>query len=145
MPGLVLALLIILLMVVQILPGYASLDECSIVPDEDCEDYWSWSEMSVEDEVMILYGGSWIKRAIYNDGQAYVRIRRPAHVYNSVFTSDDNIICTIDDTDMLLLATEHCVNGNTVNIRVQFEFGGEIIDGYVHEDDLVNQVFEYVQ
>lgn len=112
-------------------------------PGMEFEDVFeSWPEMSLEEEVETLYDGSWIKYAIYNEGHAYVRIRRAAHVYSDTDLEDKDMICQVCDTDVLLLATEHCQRWNTVSIHVCFMTPDmEIIDGYILEDDLVNEAY----
>ena len=104
--------------------------------------YESFPEMSLEDEVAILYDGSWIKYAIYNENHAYVRIKRPTEIYGDSDLADEDMICLIDDRNVLLLAFEHCQRWNTVSVHVWFMTPDmETIDGYILEKDLMNETY----
>ena len=104
--------------------------------------YEFFPEMSLEDEVAILYDGSWIKYAIYNGDHAYVRIKHPTEIYSDSNLANEDIICLIDDRDVLLLAFEHCQRWNTVSVHVWFMTPDmEIVDGYILEKDLMNETY----
>ena len=104
--------------------------------------YESFPEMTLEDEVDVLYNGSWIKYAIYNNGHAYVRVKKNTNVYSDSDLAEEGLICSISDQSAFLLATEHCQRWNTLSIHVWFMTpDNQMIDGYILEDDLVNQTW----
>ena len=104
--------------------------------------YESWPDVTPEEEVDLVYDGSWIKYAIYNEDHAYVRIKRQTEIYSDSDLADEDILFLIDDRNVLLLALEHCQRWNTVSVHVWFMTPDMVIaDGYIFEKDLVNETY----
>ena len=104
--------------------------------------YESFPELTPQEEVDLLYDGSWIKQAIYNEEHAYVKIKHDTEIYSDSDLADEDVICLISDCDTLLLATEHCQRWNTISVHVWLMTPDtEMIDGYIFEKDLVNTAY----
>lgn len=104
--------------------------------------YESWPDVTPEEEVDLVYDGSWIKYAIYYEDHAYVRIKHPTEIYSDSGLADEDMHFLIDDHDVLLLALEHCQRWNTVSVHVWFMTPDMVItDGYIFEKDLINETY----
>ena len=106
------------------------------------DNYESWPDVTPEEEVDLVYDGSWIKYAIYNEDHAYVRIKRATEIYSDSDLANEDMLFLLDDRNVLLLALEHCQRRNTVSVHVWFMTPDMVItDGYIFEKDLINETY----
>ena len=104
--------------------------------------YEAQPELTISEEVELLYSGSWIKYGIYKNDHAYVRLKCATEVYSDSDLADEDMIYRIVDRNVLLLAFEHCQRWNTVSVHVWFMTTDmEIIDGYILEEALMNEIY----
>ena len=109
---------------------------------DDPEYFEPAAELTEEEEVELLYDGSWIKYAIYTNGHTYVLTNGTTHVYDDSGLGADHLIGTLPSEYTPLLATEHYQRGNTRGVTVWFiTQDGEAQSGYVRESDLVNAYY----
>ena len=95
-----------------------------------------------QEEINLLYDGSWIQYGVYTYRHVYVLTRIPTNVYGDSSLKTSSLIYTITDAKTPLLAVEHYRCGNTRGVMVWlYAVDGTALLGYVKETDLVNAFY----
>lgn len=123
--------------------GTSNYPEGTVVILEDPELFEPWpADAPLDLTVEVMYGGSWIRYAIYNFHHTYVLTKGATKVYDDTALGEDHLIYTIADGSTALLATEHYQRWNTIGVTVWFVTpDGNTMFGYVLESDLVNAYY----
>lgn len=100
--------------------------------------------LTLEEEVAQLYDGSYIKYAIEQAGHAYVTTKGTAtKVYETSALEDGEVICTITEKGVILLAFEYAERWNNRSVLVWFlNDAYEAVSGYVREADLEQEIMK---
>ncbi len=100
--------------------------------------------LTLEEEVAQLYDGSYIKYAIEQAGHAYVTTKGTAtKVYETSALEDGEVICTITEKGVILLAFDYAERWNNRSVLVWFlNDAYEAVSGYVREADLEQEIME---
>ena len=117
-------------------------DETLSEEDEDEED--AVQPLTLEEEIAQLYDGSYIKYAIEQTGHTYVTTKGTStKVYETSALEDGEVICTITEKGVILLAFEYAEGWSNHSVLVWFlNDAFEAVSGYVREADLEQAVME---
>ena len=123
--------------------GTSNYPDGTVVILEDPELFEPWpADAPLDLTVEVMYGGSWIRYAIYNFHHTYVLTKGITKVYDDTALGEDHLIYTISDESTALLVTEHYQRWNTIGVTVWFVTSdGNVMFGYVEESDLVNAYY----